>query len=137
MSCQSSASEGTEAHYWCLRSRLYHLLAAAHSGPLGQELGDVIRVAASSIFEGEPLPDVPSASRAELYSPVYGYAEHPGRDGNLAGSDLPAKLTHLSGSAEKAETRQRACEATYVAEVLLPCLDRVLARAEGLEGAAG
>lgn len=118
-----------EASYKRQRSRLYQLLAVAHSGPLGQELTGIIRVAASSMFEGESLPEVPTASRAELYRQVYS------PDGSLAGSahPLPVKLTHLSWSAKKVEAQRRAYEAAYIVEALLPCLDRVLVRAEELE----
>lgn len=116
-----------------LRSWLYQLLAAAHSGPLGQELAGVIRVAAASLFEGEPLPEVPPASHAELYRQVYGL------DGSLAGSahTLPAKLTHLAWSAGRETAEGRAHEAAYIEEALLPCLGRMLARAEALEEASG
>lgn len=130
MSYQGDASRrGTGANYRHLRSRLYRLLAAAHSGPLGQELAGVIRVAASAMFGGEPLPGVPTASRAELYRQVYSLG------GSLTGSahSLPAKLTHLSRSAKKGAAQQRAHEATYIAEALLPCLDGLLVRAEALE----
>jgi hypothetical protein len=91
------------------RSRLYRLLAAAHSGPLRQELTGIIKITASSLFEGERLPDVPTASPAELYRQVYGLGAgyprvmHP----------LPAKLLHLAWSAGR-EAQGRAHEAAYI-----------------------
>lgn len=84
MSRSGVGKKECEASYRRRRSRLYQLLAVAHSGPLGQELTGIIRVAASCLFEGEHLPEVPTASRAELYGQVYGHhVGYPNLDGDL------------------------------------------------------
>jgi hypothetical protein len=93
-----------------IRSRLYQLLAAAHFGSLGLALTGAIRFAASSMFEGQNLPEVSTSPRTELYGQVYGHpAGCPNPDGNLTAfpRSLLAKPRHLSWGAHK---RQRGSE---------------------------
>ena len=109
------------------RRKLYELLGALHSGPLGAELVPQIRRAAEALgMTG--LPQTPTSFPADLHRWSYGYCPGNPEMGCQAASPsgcLPLKFTRLAASVSKGAAARRQREADFIENELLPCLQTV------------
>lgn len=106
------------------RRKLYELLEALHSGPLGVELIPQIRRAAASLGM-KPLPETPPIFPATLHRWTYGYCPGKAQLGCSAASPkmcLTAKFKFLAESARKVTDKRLRLEADFIDNDLLPCL---------------
>jgi hypothetical protein len=108
------------------RQRLYELLAAMHTGPLGFSLVPNVKCLAKELFDLEAFPDVLPEPPAALHVWNYGYcpgcaALHCGP--NSPAQCLPGKFLRLAESAGKGAGQRRLNEAAFIESELVPCLD--------------
>lgn len=114
----------TKAARQYTRHKLYELLTALHSGPLGVELIPQIRRTAEALGMRN-LPETPGPFPANLHRWTYGYCPGNPQLGCEAASPsgcLPAKFSYLAGSAHKTTLKRQRLEADFIENELLPCL---------------
>ena len=108
------------------RQRLYELLAAMHTGPLGFQLVPKVKCLAKELYELKSFPDVLLEPPATLHMWNYGYC--PGCAALSCGPNspsqcLPGKFLHLAESARKGADKRRENEANFIESDLVPCLE--------------
>jgi hypothetical protein len=108
------------------RQRLYELLAAMHTGPLGFQLVPNIKALAKELYGLEHFPEVFPEPPAALHVWNYGYC--PGCPAlncgpNAPAQCLPGKFLRLAESAGKGAEKRRENEADFIEHELIPCLE--------------
>ncbi len=108
------------------RQRLYELLAAMHTGPLGFQLVLKVKCLAKELYNLECFPEVLLEPPATLHMWNYGYC--PGCAALSCGPNspsqcLPGKFLHLAESARKGAEKRRENEVTFIESDLVPCLE--------------
>jgi hypothetical protein len=108
------------------RQRLYELLAAMHTGPLGFQLVPNIKALAKELFGLEHFPEIFPEPPAALHVWNYGYC--PGCVAlncgpNAPAQCLPGKFLRLAESASKGAEKRRENEAEFIEHDLVPCLE--------------
>jgi hypothetical protein len=108
------------------RQRLYELLAALHTGPLGFQLVPNVKALAKELFGLEHFPEVLPEPPASLHVWNYGYC--PGCPAlgcgpNAPAQCLPGKFLRLAESAGKGAEKRRKNEADFIEHELIPCLE--------------
>lgn len=117
------------------RSRLYQLLAAVHSGPLGYHLGEVLHSLAADAAADPDLPDLPALPEPSHHDAHRAaYRQCPGNPAlGCYGHETPLclveRLGSLSRSAAKGAAKRRLNELREIREQLLPCLETLLRHA--------
>ena len=107
------------------RRRLYELLAAMNTGPLGLQLASQVKQLASELYGQQTWPEISSQASATLFRWDYGFCEGNcdlGCGPNAPIECLPAKFQYLAQSAVKGAKARRLAEAKYISSELLPCL---------------
>lgn len=118
------------------RRRIYELLAAMHTGPLGFSLVPKVKVLATELFDLKEFPELLPEPPATLHVWNYGYC--PGCAAlscgpNAPGQCLPGKFLRLAESAAKGADKRRLNEAEFIENDLVPCLETNVAQMQ-LEG---